>query len=59
MVIEHGAGFQASEKDRLLNRLIATWAKASRVPLKTLKADVQNWIKFNSNLPEITNLTNR
>lgn len=59
MVIAHGAGFQASDKDRLLNRLIVTWAKASRVPLKTLKTDVQNWIKFNSHLTETAYITFR
>lgn len=45
MVISCGHGFQAGEKDRLINRLVSTWAKASRVQIKVLKFDVQNWIK--------------
>lgn len=38
-----GVGFQPKEKDRLLNRMVAAWARARGVTLKDLKPEVEEW----------------
>lgn len=44
-VIEHGHGFQAKDKDRLINRLIVVWAKGYGIPIKELKPKVEEWAR--------------
>lgn len=45
MLVEHGVGFQPKDKDRLLNRLIATWAKGYGISLKELKPKVEEVVR--------------
>lgn len=44
-LLKDGVGFRASERDRLLNRVVASWCKAQSLKLRDTSAAVGEWIE--------------